>query len=137
MPWAQKGTHLKSCAIADSTRLQTHATQRSDTRASNQLEENTDYLKKVQAMSELQRAMLTQLIPLAPCAMHSAVLREAVTPFLKGRDKKERQCEFEAAVTPLVLDGLVKYFCCMIDSYAINPRHVSIARYLVNQKPDE
>jgi hypothetical protein len=137
MPWAKKGTHLESCAIADSTRLPMHATEGSAMRASNHLEENMDYLKKLQAMSELQRAMLMQLIPLAPRAMHSAVLLEAVTPFLKGRNKKERRREFEAAVDPLVQDGLVKYFCCMIDSYAINPRHLSIARYLVHQKPDE
>jgi len=138
MPWAKKGIHLKSCAIADSTLLQLNAEGGNDPRMRNQREEDGDYLEKLQAMSELQRAILTQLMPLAPRAMHSAILREAVAPFFKARDEKERRREFEAAVAPLVQDGLVRYFCCFIDSYAINPRHMSIARYLAGQSvPDE
>jgi hypothetical protein len=122
MLWAKKGAHLKSCAIADNTLLQVNAADENDTRTKDELEKNGDYLKKLQPMSELQRAILTQLMPLAPRAMHSAVLREAVAPYFKARDKKERQREFEAAVAPLVQNGLVRYFCCIIDSYAINPR---------------
>lgn len=133
----QKLTHLKSCEIADNALLQKNATGGNDTRARDQLEEKVDYLEKLQAMSELQRAILTQLIPLAPCAMHSAVLREAVAPFFKGLDKKERNREFEAAAGPLVQDGLVRYFCCIIDSYAMNPRHLIIAQYLVGQTPND
>jgi hypothetical protein len=133
MVWAKKGNHLKSCAIAESTLLQVHAEGGNDTRTRNQLEENGDYLEKLQAMSELQRAILLQLMPLAPRAMHSVILREAIAPFFKTRDKKEQRHEFEAAVAPLVQDGLVRYFCCIIDSYAMNPRHVSIARYLPDQ----
>jgi hypothetical protein len=133
----KKGTSLKSCEIADNVLLQKNATGGNDTKARDQLEENVYYPEKLQAMSELQRAILTQLIPLAPCAMHSAVLREAVEPFFKGWDKKEQRREFEAAVGPLVQDGLVRYFCCMIDSYAMNPRHLIIARYLAGQTPND
>jgi hypothetical protein len=137
MLWAKKGTHLKSCAIADSTLLQVNA-EGGNTRTRNQLEENGDYLEKLKAMSELQRAILMQLMPLAPRAMHSAILREAVAPFFEARNEKERRREFEAAVNPLVQDGLVRYFCCIVDSYAINPRHMNIARYLAGQStPDE
>ncbi|MGZ7115776.1 MAG: hypothetical protein ACXVI0_12120 [Halobacteriota archaeon] len=137
MLWAKKGSYPKSCEIADNAPLQKNARGGNDTRARDQLDENVDYLEKLQAMSELQRAILTQLIPLAPCAMHSAVLREAVAPFFKGWDKKEQRREFEAAVGPLVQDGLVKYFCCILDSYAMNPRHLIIARYLAGQTPHD
>jgi hypothetical protein len=133
MPWARKRTHLNSCAIADSTLLQVNAEGGNDPRTKNQREEDGDYLEKLKAMSELQRAILTQLLPLAPRAMHSAILREAIAPFFKARDEKERRREFEAAVAPLVQDGLVRYFCCIIDSYAINARHMSIALYLAGQ----
>jgi hypothetical protein len=137
MLWAKKGTYLKSCEIADNALLQKNAIGGNDTRARDPLEENIDYLEKLKEMSELQRAILTQLIPLTPCAMHSAVLREAVAPFFKGWDKKERRREFEAAVGPLVQDGLVRYFCCILDSYAMNPRHLIIAQYLAGQTPNE
>ncbi|MGZ5563142.1 MAG: hypothetical protein ACXWEM_04820 [Halobacteriota archaeon] len=137
MLWAKKGSYPKSCEIADNAPVQKNARGGNDTRARDQLEENVDYLEKLQAMSELQRAILKQLIPLAPCAMHSAVLREAVAPFFKGWDKKEQRREFEAAVGPLVQDGLVKYFCCILDSYAMNPRHLIIARYLAGQTPND
>jgi len=137
MLWSKKGTYLASCEIADNTLSQKNAASGNGTSASDQLEENVDYLEKLEAMTELQRAILTQLIPLAPRAMHSAVLREAVAPFLKGRDKKERSREFEAAVEPLVQDGLVRYFCCIIDSYAVHPRHMIIARRLTGQTPND
>jgi hypothetical protein len=133
MPWAKKGTHLKSCAIADSTLLQVNTEGENDPMTRDHREESDNYLEKLQAMSKLQREILTQLIPLAPRAMHSAILREAIAPFFKARDEKERRREFEAAVAPLVQDGLVRYFCCIIDSYAINPRHMSIALYLAGQ----
>jgi hypothetical protein len=135
--WIKKGTSLKSCEIADDALLQKSATSENDIRATDQLEEDVDYLEKLKAMSALQKAILTQLIPLSPCAMHSAVLREALTPFFKGLNKKEQRREFEAAVGPLVQDGLVRYFCCMIDSYAINPQHVMLARYLAGQTLDD
>lgn len=137
MKWAKEGANLKSCDIANNALLQKNATDGNDTRARDQLEEDVDYLNKLQAMSELQRAILTQLIPLAPCAMHSAVLSEALAPFFKSLDKKDRRREFEAAIGPLVQDGLVRYFCCIIDSYAMNPRHMIIARYLVGQTPND
>lgn len=137
MKWPKKGENLKSCEIADNAHMQENVTGGNDTRPKDQLEENIDYLNKLQTMSELQKAILTQLIPLAPRAMHSAVLSEAVAPFFKGWDKKERRREFEAAVGPLVQDGLVRYFCCMIDSYAMNPRHMMIAQYLSGQTPHD
>jgi hypothetical protein len=137
MLWAKKETYLKSCEIADNALLQKNATGGNDTSARDQFEENVDYLEKLQAMSELQRAILTQLIPLAPCAMHSAVLREAVASFFKGLDNQARNREFEAAVGPLVQAGLVRYFCCILDSYAMNPRHMIIARYLFGQTPND
>jgi hypothetical protein len=137
MLWVKKGVSLKSCEIADNALSQKKATGGNATATRDQLKENVDYPKKLQAMSELQRAILTQLIPLAPCAMHSAFLYEAVAPFFKGWDKKEQRREFEAAVAPLVQDGLVKYFCCIVDSYAMNPRHLIIAQYLAGQTPND
>ncbi|MGZ5563421.1 MAG: hypothetical protein ACXWEM_06275 [Halobacteriota archaeon] len=131
--WTKKGDGFKSCEIADNSLLQKNATSGNDMRARDQLEEDVNYLEKFKAMSELQKAILTQLIPLSPCAMHSAVLREAVAPFFTGLNKKEQRSEFEAAVDPLVQDGLVRYFCCMIDSYAINPKHLMIARHLAGK----
>ncbi|MEI7827412.1 MAG: hypothetical protein WCI87_06435 [Euryarchaeota archaeon] len=133
MTWAKKETYLKSCAITDNTLLQVSTADGNDTETRSQLEENGHYLEKLQAMSELQRAIITQLMPIAPRAMHSGILREAAAPFLKARDKKEQRHEFEAAVAPLVQNGLVRYFCCIIDSYAMNPRHMGIARYLPDQ----
>lgn len=129
----QERNSLKPCAIAENTLLQVNTAGGNDPETRSQLEENGHYLEKLQAMSELQRAIITQLVPLAPRAMHSAILREAVAPFLKAQDKKEQRHEFEAAVAPLVQDGLVRYFCCIIDSYTINPRHMGIARYLPDQ----
>jgi hypothetical protein len=135
MKWPKKGAHLKSCESADNALLQENATGGNDTRPNDLFEENGAYLNKLQAMSELQKAILMQLIPLAPRAMHSAVLREAVAPFFKGWDKKERSREFEAAVDPLVQDGLVRYFCCMIKNYAMNPRHMMIASACPDKRP--
>ena len=72
--WTKKGARFKSCEIADNALLQKNATSRNDMKARDQLEEDVDYLEKLKAMSELQKAILTQLIPLAPWAMHSAAL---------------------------------------------------------------
>ena len=95
-----------------------------------------DDFGKLEVMSDLQRAILAELIPLAPRAMHSEFLREAVAPFLKAKSKKEQRREFEAAVAPLVKDGFIKYFCCFIDSYAMNPQRMSIAGQLVRSAPE-
>jgi hypothetical protein len=135
--WTKKGVSLKSCEIADNALLQKNATSGNDMRATDQLEEDVEYPEKLKAISELQKAILTQLIPLAPCAMHSAVLREAVASFFKGLNKKEQRREFEAAIDTLVQDGLVRYFCCIIDSYAMNPQHLNIARYMAGQTPND
>ncbi|MGZ4863991.1 MAG: hypothetical protein ACXV5H_01745 [Halobacteriota archaeon] len=135
--WTKKGAGFKSCEIADNLLRQKNATSGNEMRAMSELEDDVNYLKKFKVISELQKAILTQLVPLAPCAMHSAVLREAVAPFFKGLNKKEQRREFEAAVDPLVQDGLVRYFCCMIDSYAINPQHLITARYLAGKTPND
>jgi hypothetical protein len=95
-----------------------------------QLERDKDDLKKLQEMSKLQLAILTELMPISPCAIHSEVLLDALAPFLKAQRKKDRRREFEAAVAPLVQEGFVRYFCCFIDSYAINPQRTSIAPHL-------
>ena len=96
-----------------------------------QLDRDQDDLKKLQEMSKLQLAILTELMPVSPLAMHSEVLLEALAPFLKAQRKKDRRREFEAAVAPLVQEGFVRYFCCFIDSYAINLQRTSIAPYLM------
>jgi len=100
-----------------------------------QLERNQDELKKLQEMSKLQLAILTELMPVSPRAMHSEALLEVLAPFLKAQRKKDRRREFEAAVAPLVQEGFVRYFCCFIDSYAINPQRTSIAPHLTGIVP--
>jgi len=100
------------------------------------IKDNFDDSDKLEVMSDLQRAILAQLIPLAPRAMHSEFLREAVAPFLQAKSKKEQRREFEAAVTPLVKDGFIKYFCCFIDSYAMNPQRISIVSQLDHSSPE-
>jgi len=97
-----------------------------------------DDLKQLEAMTDLQRAILAQLTPLFPQAMHSDALREAVAPFLVTHDKKGQRRELEAAVTPLVLNGFVRYFCCIVDSYALHPRHSNIVSYFseTNQRSE-
>ncbi|MGZ8892972.1 MAG: hypothetical protein ACXW1R_08620, partial [Halobacteriota archaeon] len=61
--WTKKGAGFKTCEIADNPLLQKNATSRNDMRARDQLEEDVNYLEKFKAMSELQKAILTQLIP--------------------------------------------------------------------------
>jgi len=127
---AKKKTHVSSCAIADNLLAQAEITHEDE--RIRELETDRDDLKKLQEMSNLQLAILTELMPLSPRAMHSEVLLEVLAPFLKGQCKKDRRREFEAAVAPLVQEGYVRYFCCFIDSYAINPQRASIAPHLTS-----
>ncbi len=127
---AKKETSVNSCAIADNRRSQADTAHEEDATKGAQLERDQDDLKKLQEMSKLQLAILTELTPISPRAMHSEVLLEDLAPFLKAQRKKDRRREFEAAVAPLVQEGFVRYFCCFIDSYAINPQRTSIAPHL-------
>jgi excisionase family DNA binding protein len=119
----------ESCARTNFALPQITAAVQSETTMRDDLGHPEDVLKKLEAMSDLQRAILAQLAPLFPQAMHSDALREAVTPFLVAHDKKGQRRELEAAVTPLVLDSFVRYFCCIVDSYALHPRRCNIVSY--------
>jgi len=127
---AKKETRFNSCAIADNPRSEADTAHEQEATKEAQLERDKDDLKKLQEMSKLQLAILTELMPISPCAIHSEVLVDALAPFLKAQRKKDRRREFEAAVAPLVQEGFVRYFCCFIDSYAINPQRTSIAPHL-------
>ncbi|HYC19346.1 MAG TPA: hypothetical protein VEF35_01835 [Candidatus Bathyarchaeia archaeon] len=127
---AKKENRFNSCPIADSRRSEADTPCEEETTKGVQLERDQDELKKLQEMSELQLAILTELMPVSPCAIHSEVLLDTLAPFLKTQRKKDRRREFEAAVAPLVEEGFVRYFCCFIDSYAINPQRTRIASYL-------
>jgi hypothetical protein len=127
---AKKETRFNSCAIADNRRSEADTEPEEEATKGAQLERDQEDLKKLQEMSELQLAILTELMPVSPCAIHSEVLLDTLAPFLKAQRKKDRRSEFEAAVAPLVEDGFVRYFCCFIDSYAINPQRTRIARHL-------
>jgi hypothetical protein len=127
---AKKETRINSCGITDNRRSQADVTHEGESTKGAQLERDEDDLKKLQEMSKLQLAILTELMPVSPCAIHSEVLLEVLAPFLKAQRKKDRRREFEAAVAPLVQEGFVRYFCCFIDSYAINPQRTSIATHL-------
>ncbi len=127
---AKKETRINSCPIADNCRSQADTAHEEEATKGAQLERDQDDLKKLQEMSKLQLAILTELMPVSPCAIHSEVLLDALAPFLKAQRKKDGRREFEAAVAPLVQEGFVRYFCCFIDSYAINPRRTSIAPHL-------
>jgi hypothetical protein len=127
---AKKETRFNSCAIADNPRSEADTAHEQEATKGAQLERDRDDLKKLQEMSELQLAILTELMPVSPCAIHSEVLLDALAPFLKAQRKKDRRREFEAAVAPLIEEGFVRYFCCFIDSYAINPQRTRIARHL-------
>lgn len=83
-------------------------------------------IEKLTTMSELQKAILRTLIPEAPYAVHSEVLREAITPFLTTAGKTEQRRELHEEADTLVEHGFIKYFCCFIDSYALNPLYVSV-----------
>jgi len=125
---AKKKTTVNTCAIVGDSLSQADTTHEEEITKAAQLER--DDLKKLQEMSKLQLAILTELMPVSPRAIHSEVLLEVLAPFLKAQRKKDRRREFEAAVAPLVLEGFVRYFCCFIDSYAINPQRTSIAPHL-------
>jgi hypothetical protein len=126
----KKKTIVNTCAIVDDSLSQAVTTHEEEITKGAQLERDQDDLKKLQEMSKLQLAILTELMPVSPRAMHSEVLLEVLAPFLKAQRKKDRRREFEAAVAPLVQEGFVRYFCCFIDSYAINPQRTSIAPHL-------
>ena len=128
----KKETRVNSCTIHENRRSDADTAQKDETTKGAQLEREEDDLKKLQEMSELQPAILTELMPVSPCAIHSEVLLDALAPFLKAQRKKDRRREFEAAVAPLVEKGFVRYFCCFIDSYAINPQRTRIARHLMH-----
>jgi len=132
---AKKGPRVNSCAIADNRRSQADTAHEEAATKRAQLERNQDELKKLQEMSKLQLAILTELMPVSPRAMHSEALLEVLAPFLKAQRTKDRRREFEAAVAPLVQEGFVRYFCCFIDSYAINPQRTSIAPHLTGIVP--
>jgi len=127
---AKRRIHVNSCAIADNPLSRAEITHEGE--RTRELETDPEDLKKLQEMSKLQLAILIELMPLSPRAMHSEVLLEVLAPFLKGQRKKDRRREFEAAVAPLVQEGFVRYFCCFIDSYAINPQRASIAPHLTS-----
>ena len=127
---AKKETRFNSCAIGDSRPSETDTAHEEEATKEAQLERDKDDIKKLQEMSKLQVAILTELLPVRPCAIHSEVLLDALAPFLKAQRKKDQRREFEAAVAPLVQEGFVRYFCCFIDSYAINPQRTSIAPHL-------
>jgi hypothetical protein len=84
-------------------------------------------IKKLTAMSEFEKAILRTVIPEAPLAVHSEVLREAVAPLLTADDRTEQRREFHERAEPLVEHGFIKYFCCMVDSYGLNPRYMGVA----------
>jgi hypothetical protein len=126
---AKKETRVNSCAIPDKPAEAEPAHEKQATNGA-QLEREKDDLKKLQEMNELQVAILTELMPVSPFAIHSEVLIDALAPFLKAQSKKDRRREFEAAVAPLVQEGFVRYFCCFVDSYAINPKRINIAPHL-------
>ncbi|HYA33590.1 MAG TPA: hypothetical protein VEG65_06325 [Candidatus Bathyarchaeia archaeon] len=127
MPKAKKKNGVSSCAIIDREQQADIAHQGATTL---KLEEDPNELEKLPQVSDLQRAILSELLPASPCAIHSEVLLELLTPLLKAERKKDRRREFEAAVTPLVQEGLVRYFCCFIDSYALNPLRTTVAHRL-------
>ena len=88
-------------------------------------------VKELSKLSELQKAILKILIPEAPCAVHAEVLREATAPFLTVGGKKEQRRELHEAANILVELGFVKYFCCFIDSYAMNPAYMDVSNQLI------
>ncbi len=84
-------------------------------------------IEKLATMSELEKAILRMLIPEAPHAVHSEILREAVAPLLTADDKTEQRRELHERAEPLVEHGFIKYFCCMVDSYGLNPTYMGVA----------
>lgn len=95
---AKKKTSVNTCVIVGDSLSQADTTHEEEITKAAQLER--DDLKKLQEMSKLQLAILTELMPVSPRAIHSEVLLEVLTPFLKAQRKKDRRREFEAAVAP-------------------------------------
>ncbi|MGZ4908027.1 MAG: hypothetical protein ACXV5F_05145 [Halobacteriota archaeon] len=87
-------------------------------------------IEKLITMSELEKAILRTVIPEAPHAVHSDILREAVAPLLTAGEKTEQRRELHEKAEPLVEHGFVKYFCCMVDSYGLNPIYMGVADHL-------
>lgn len=83
-------------------------------------------IEKLTTMSELEKVILRTVIPEAPLAVHSEVLREAVAPLLTADDKTEQRRELHEKAEPLVEHGFIKYFCCMVDSYGLNPTYMAV-----------
>ncbi|MGZ4901666.1 MAG: hypothetical protein ACXVI3_02950 [Halobacteriota archaeon] len=96
----------------------------------NELEDSD--VEELKKLSELQKAILKTLIPEAPYAVHAEVLREAAAPFLTVVGKKEQRRELHEAANILVELGFVKYFCCFIDSYAMNPAYTDVSNQLID-----
>ncbi len=84
-------------------------------------------IERLTTMSELEKAILRTVIPEAPHAIHSEILREAVAPLLTAHDRTGQRRELHERVEPLVEDGFIKYFCCMVDSYGLNPTYMGVA----------
>ncbi len=84
-------------------------------------------IERLTQMSELEKAILRTVLPEAPYAVHSEVLREAVAPLLTAEERTEQRREFHEKAEPLVEYGFVKYFCCMVDSYGLNPIYIGVA----------
>jgi hypothetical protein len=84
-------------------------------------------IEKLTTMSELEKAILRTVLLEAPYAVHSEVLREAVAPLLTADDKTEQRRELHEKAEPLVEYGFIKYFCCMVDSYGLNPTYMGVA----------
>jgi hypothetical protein len=61
---------------------------------------------------------------------YSEVLREAVALLLTADDKTEQRRELHERAEPLVEHGFIKYFCCMVDSYGLNPTYMGVAARL-------
>ncbi len=84
-------------------------------------------IARLTTMNELEKAILRTVIPEAPHAIHSDVLREAVAPLLTTDDRTEQRRELHERAEPLVEYGFIKYFCCMVDSYGLNPVYMGVA----------
>lgn len=87
-------------------------------------------IEKLTTMSELEKAILGTVIPEAPHAVHAEILREAVAPLLTADDRTEQRRELHEKAEPLVEHGLIKYFCCMVDSCGLNPTYMGVADLL-------
>jgi hypothetical protein len=135
----KKMASVNSRPNANYCQARVNLAQEDETTKEGQPKQDEGALDKPREMSALQLAILAELISVSPLAIHSEVLLEVLAPFFTAQRKKDRRCEFEAAVAPLVQEGIVRYFCCFIDSYAINPRHRSIAPCLpeVAKNPPE